>query len=209
MEALASSLFAAITAMTGTLGSPEITLFVAGIVVGVLSAPFSYGGRRALARIQVLEPEIQRLKAKHGDDRQALQRSLLELYRRQSINPWSPLWGLIPAVIEIALIVVLYAAIGAPDAWLAPVHLRWLPDLSSRDPWFVLAGSTGLLFAVQARGNIRANPPRENRIKLFLHVAVPATKAVIAAALPSGVVIAWLAYSAVALITQHLVSAAA
>jgi membrane protein insertase Oxa1/YidC/SpoIIIJ len=89
----------------------------------MLSGPFSYAGRRALARIQALQPEIRELKAKHGDDSHALQRDLLELYRQQSINPWSPLLGFIPAVIEIGLIVLVYVAVGIPSALLAPAIL--------------------------------------------------------------------------------------
>jgi YidC/Oxa1 family membrane protein insertase len=150
MEALARYLHAAIGAMTGAFGSPEIALLVFGVAAGLLSGPFSYAGRRALARIQALQPEIRELKAKHGDDSHALQRDLLELYRRQSINPWSPLLGFIPAVIEIGLIVLVYVAVGIPSALLAPAHLSWFSDLSSRDPYFVLAGLLCLLLVVRA-----------------------------------------------------------
>src|SRR6516164_9477379 len=76
MEALARYLYAAIGAITGTFGSPEVALFVMGVAAGLLSGPFSYAGRRALARIQALQPEIRELKAKHGDDSHALQRDL-------------------------------------------------------------------------------------------------------------------------------------
>jgi YidC/Oxa1 family membrane protein insertase len=207
MEALARYLHAAIGAMTGAFGSPEIALLVFGVAAGLLSGPFSYAGRRALARIQALQLEIRELKAKHGDDSHALQRDLLELYRRQSTNPWSPLLGFIPAVIEIGLIVLVYVAVGIPSALLAPAHLSWFSDLSSRDPYFVLAGLLCLLLVVRARANILSNPPRQNRLKLLLHLAVPAAKVVVAAVLPSGVVIAWLAYAAVTA-TSQLIAAA-
>ena len=208
MEALARYLYAAIGAITGTFGSPEVALFVMGVAAGLLSGPFSYAGRRALARIQALQPEIRELKAKHGDDSHALQRDLLELYRQQSINPWSPLLGFIPAVIEIGLIVLVYVAVGIPSALLAPAHLGWFSDLLSRDPYFVLAGLLlCLLLIVQARANILSNPPRQNRLKLLLHLAVPAAKVVVAAVLPSGVVIAWLAYAAVTATSQLLAAA--
>jgi membrane protein insertase Oxa1/YidC/SpoIIIJ len=209
MEAPARYLLAAIDAITGASGSPESALLVIGVLAGLLSAPFSHVGRRTLARIQALQPEIQVLKAKHSDDRDSLQRSFLELYRRHSINPWSPLLGLIPAVVEVALIVLLYVAIVIPNALPAPVYLGWLSDLSSRDPRFVLAGSMGLLLVVQARANILSNPPRQNLLKLLLHIAVPFAKFAFAAVLPSGVLIAWLGYSAVAATTQHLSAAAA
>jgi YidC/Oxa1 family membrane protein insertase len=204
MEAPARYLLAAIDAMIGASGSAEIALLIIGVLAGLLSAPFSYAGRRTLARIQALQPEIQVLKAKHSDDGDSLQRSLLELYRRQSINPWSPLLGLIPAVIEVALIVLLYAAIVIPNALPAPAYLGWLSDLSSSDPRFVLAGLMGLLFVVQARANILSNPPRQNLLKLLLHIAVPFAKFAFAAVLPSAVLIAWLGYSAVAATTQYL-----
>jgi membrane protein insertase Oxa1/YidC/SpoIIIJ len=129
------------------------------------------------------------------------------LYRRQSINPWSPLLGFIPAVIEIGLIVLSLRRHSIPSALLAPAHLSWFSDLSSRDPYFVLAGLLCLLLVVRARANMLSNPPRQNRLKLLLHLAVPAPKVVVAAVLPSGVVIAWLAYAAVTA-TSQLIAAA-
>src|SRR5262249_35758664 len=120
------------------------------------------------------------------------------------INPWSPLLGLIPAVIEIALIVLLYVAIGTPNALPAPAFLVWLSDLSSRDPHFVLAGLMGLVLIIQTRANILSNPPGQNRLKLLLHIAVPIAKVVIMTALPSGVLIMWFSYSTLAATTQHL-----
>ena len=115
--------------------------------------------------------------------------------------------GFIPAVIEIGVIVLVYVAVGIPSALLAPAHPGWFPDLSSRDPYFVLAGLLCLLLIVQARANILSNPPRQNRLKLVLHLAVPAAKVTVAAVLPSGVVIAWLAYAAVMATTQLLAAA--
>jgi membrane protein insertase Oxa1/YidC/SpoIIIJ len=209
MEAIARYPLAAIVAMSAAVGSPEIALFVFGAMAGLVSAPFSYAGRRGLARILALQPEIQSRQSRHHDDRDLLHRSLLELYRQQSISPWSPLLGLIPAAVEIAVVVLLYVALGVPNALPAPRYLTWLSDLSLRDPHLVLAGAMGLLLIVQARGNFRSNPPRQNRLKRLLHMAVPAGKIAIAAALPSGVLIGWLAYSAIAAVTQHVAAAAA
>ena len=91
----------------------------------------------------------------------SLQRSSLELYRQHSINPWSPLLGLIPAVIEIALIVLLYVASASQTLFRRLLISVGLSDLSSRDPRFVLAGLMGLLLILQ------------NRFKLLLQTAVP------------------------------------
>jgi hypothetical protein len=67
----------------------------------------------------------------------------------------------------------------------------------------------GLLLVVQARANILSNPPRQHLLKLLLHIAVPFAKFAFAAVLPSGVLIAWLGYSAAAATTQHLSAAGA
>jgi len=204
MQSIASYLLAAIDTVAGTFGSPEIGLLILGLLAGLISAPFSYTGRRALEPVQSLAPQIQSLRARHGDDRRSLQRALLELYQQHAINPWAPLLGLIPAAIEVLLVVLLYLVVGTANALPAPAYLGWLTDLSSRDPLFILAGAMGLLLIIQAKADIRSNPPRQNRVKLFLQVAVPAAKFMIATALPSGVIIAWLSYSAVATMTQRL-----
>src|SRR5215470_961597 len=108
MQSIASYLLAAIDTVAGTFGSPEIGLLILGLLAGLISAPFSYTGRRALEPVQSLAPQIQSLRARHGDDRRSLQRALLELYQQHAINPWAPLLGLIPAAIEVLLVVLLY-----------------------------------------------------------------------------------------------------
>jgi len=73
------------------------------VLASLMAAAFSYAGRRSLAQIHALAPQIQRRKATYRDDRNSLQRSSLQLYRRQSINPWLSLSGLIPAAIEVGV----------------------------------------------------------------------------------------------------------
>jgi YidC/Oxa1 family membrane protein insertase len=91
---------------------------------------------RAGARMRKLQPRLKALKERFGDDKQKYQQAMMELYKKEKINPMS---GCLPALIMFPIFFALYYVL------IFSVELRhaaflWIPDLSSPDPWFVLPG---------------------------------------------------------------------
>ena len=101
----------------------------------------------SMARMQRLQPSLKKIQARFKDDRQLMQQKLMELYKKEGINPLS---GCFPMLIQFPILILLWKAIlySGEQIHLSPGFL-WLPDLSLQDPYYILVIVTTLLMIVQ------------------------------------------------------------
>ncbi len=119
--------------LTGNYGW-AIILFT--LITRVLLYPLMRSQFRSMAKMQKLAPKIKRLQERFKDDRETLQRQLMELYRQEKVNP---LGGCLPMLLQFPLLILLWQAImySAEKIHLSPGFL-WVPDLSQPDPYYLL-----------------------------------------------------------------------
>lgn len=91
--------------LTGSLGW-ALVLFT--LITRALLLPLTLPSLKAQKKMQALQPELSKLKQKHGANKQALQAAQLELYKKHNLNP---LAGCLPQVVQIGLLIVLYRAL--------------------------------------------------------------------------------------------------
>lgn len=90
--------------VTGNLG---LAIIVLTLVIRLFLVPLSLPSLKARTKMQELQPELKKLKAKHKDDKVAFQKAQLELYQRYNVNPLS---GCLPQLIQLGLLLFLYQA---------------------------------------------------------------------------------------------------
>ncbi|MFN3346261.1 MAG: YidC/Oxa1 family membrane protein insertase [Candidatus Bipolaricaulaceae bacterium] len=125
--------FDALYAFTGNYGW-AIILFT--LITRVLLHPLTRSQFRSMAKMQRLAPKIKKLQERFKDDRESLQRQILELYRQEKVNP---LGGCLPMLLQFPILIVLWQAImySAEKIHLSPGFL-WIQDLSQPDPYYLL-----------------------------------------------------------------------
>ena len=103
----------------------------------------------SMAKMQKLTPKMQQLRQRFKDDRQLQQQKLMELYKKEGVNPMG---GCLPMVIQLPILVLLWKAIlySAEQIHLSPGFL-WLSDLSLRDPYFILVILTTAVMMLQSK----------------------------------------------------------
>jgi YidC/Oxa1 family membrane protein insertase len=107
-----------------------IAIILLTILVRLLTLPMSIRGQRSMMRMQRLQPQVERIREKHKDDSERLNREMVDLYKRNHVNP---LGGCLPMVIQFPVFIGLYQAL------LNAVDLRharffgWIQDLSAPD----------------------------------------------------------------------------
>ncbi len=109
-----------------------------------------YPSHRATVSSQAmaeLKPQIDALQAKFGDDKGRLNQEMMELYRKNRINP---LGGCLPILLQMPIYFALYSMLGNAVE-LYHVRLFWISDLTAADPYFVLPLVTGALIFVQSK----------------------------------------------------------
>lgn len=120
-------------ALTGNYGW-VIILFT--IAVRIILFPLMRKQYYSIAKMQRLQPKIQKLQQRYKKDREILQKKMMELYQKEGINPLS---GCLPMLIQFPILYVLWRAIlySAEQIHLSPGFL-WMADLSVADPYYII-----------------------------------------------------------------------
>jgi len=142
-----------------------MVLVAFGIMIRILLWPLNQKGMRASIRMQALQPEMQRLQEQHKNDPQRMQQEVMQLYRREGVNPMSGCWPvLLPWPILLALFFVL-----ANTIELRGQPFLWLPDLSQKDPLHIIPVLMGVsMFGVSKVGMIGVPPTPQTKMMLYM-----------------------------------------
>jgi YidC/Oxa1 family membrane protein insertase len=117
------------------------------ILSRVLLYPLMNKQMHSMAKLQRLQPKMKRVQARFKDDKQLLQQRMMELYKKEGINPMS---GCLPMVIQLPIIFIIWRAIlYAGERIHLSAGFLWMPDLSLYDPYFILVILTTAIMIVQ------------------------------------------------------------
>ena len=154
---------------------------------------------RSMANMRKLSPRLQSLKERYGDDRQRLNQAMMELYKKEKINP---LGGCLPILVQIPVFIALYwVLLESVEMRQAPFML-WLQDLSSPDPFYVLPLLMGATMLIQQKLNPAPLDPIQAKIMMML----PIVFTVFFAFFPSGLVLYWVANNALSIAQQWAIT---
>ncbi len=161
------------------------SIIIFTILLKLALFPLSATSYKSMAGMRKLGPRIQAMKDRYGDDKQRMQQAMMEMYRKEKINP---LGGCLPIVVQIPFFIALYWVL------LESVELRqapwifWIKDLSVKDPYFVLPLLMGVSMFVQQKLNPQPPDPMQAKIMMSL----PFVFTIFFAFFPSGLVLYWL-----------------
>lgn len=179
--------------LTGNWGWAIIGLVV---VIKLLLFPLSAAQYRSMAKMRKFQPRIAQLKERFGDDKQGFQVAMMDLYRKEKINP---VGGCLPLLIQMPVFLALYWVL------LESVELRqapwigWINDLTARDPFFVLpAVNMALMWATQKLTPAVGMDPMQQKMMQFM----PLVFGVMFAFFPAGLVLYWVTNAGLGLLQQ-------
>ena len=150
---------------------------------------------RSMGKLRKLQPRIQQLKERYGDDRQKFGQAMMEIYKKEKVNP---LGGCLPILVQIPIFIALYWVL-LESVELRQASFLWVPDLSKPDPLFILPIINGVFMIVTQRLTpVAGMDPMQRKIMQWLPVAF----AVLFAFFPAGLVLYWSANSGISLLQQ-------
>jgi YidC/Oxa1 family membrane protein insertase len=175
------------------------------IGIKVLFFPLSARSFRAMSRMRQLQPQIQGLKARFGDDKMRLNQAMIELYKREKINPVS---GCLPMLVQIPIFFALYKVLFISIEMRHAPFWGWIQDLSAPDPTSVFSGFGLLPFDLPSWLHVgiwpilmgvtmmiqqRMNAPHVTDVqqKMMLTYVMPGVFTFMLAQFPVGLVIYW------------------
>jgi YidC/Oxa1 family membrane protein insertase len=150
---------------------------------------------RSMANMRKLAPRMKALQEKHKDDRQALSSAMMELYKKEKVNPAA---GCLPILIQMPFFFAFYwVLVESVEMRQAPFSL-WINDLSVRDPFFILPLLMGAAMLFQMRLNPAPPDPVQARVMQIMPIIFTAMFAFF----PAGLVLYWLTNTVVSIAQQ-------
>lgn len=153
---------------------------------------------RSMAAMRNLQPRLNALKERYGNDRQKLTQATMELYKTEKVNP---LGGCLPILVQIPVFIALYWML------LESVELRqapfifWIHDLSTKDPYYILPILMGVTMFVQQRLNPPPADPTQAKVMQFLPIFFTA----LFLNFPSGLVLYWVVNNTLSILQQWFI----
>ncbi|MBY0516067.1 MAG: membrane protein insertase YidC [Bacteriovoracaceae bacterium] len=143
-----------------------IAIIFLTFVVRFITFPLQYKSFVSMKRMQLVQPEMTKIKEKFKDDPMRMQKETMELFKRSGANP---LGGCLPMILQLpvffAFYKVLYSAVELVDA----PFILWLHDLSNKDPYFVLPVlMAGAMFLQQKLTPSTVTDPVQKKIFMFM-----------------------------------------
>lgn len=155
---------------------------------------------RSTARMRKLQPRIEQLKERYGDDRQRMSQAMMELYKKEKVNP---LGGCLPILVQIPIFIALYwVLLESVELRQAPFIL-WIDNLSVRDPYFVLPLlNAAFMFATQRLTPMVGMDPLQQKMM----TAMPIVFSIMFAFFPAGLVLYWATNAGLSLAQQYYIT---
>lgn len=170
------------------------------LIIKLAFYPLSAASYRSMANMRKFAPKMQQLKERYGDDRQRMSQAMMELYKKEKINP---LGGCLPMLVQIPVFIALYwVLLESVELRQAPFIL-WIQDLSIKDPYYILPLLMGVSMFIQQK----LNPPPPDPIQAKVMMALPIIFTLFFAFFPAGLVLYWFANSALSVAQQWYITA--
>jgi YidC/Oxa1 family membrane protein insertase len=195
LSVLSRPLFWLLDRVHGMVGNWGFTIIIVTLLLKLLFYPLSEASGRSMAKMKALSPRLTALRETYKDDREKLNRAMMELYQREKVNP---LAGCLPMVIQIPVFLAFYWVLRDSVEIRQAPFIFWINDLSSRDPWFVLPAIMAGAMFIQYKLNPQVGDPVQQKVFMFMPLAMSVTFAFF----PAGLVLYWVTNTVLSILQQ-------
>ena len=220
---LTKPIFQALHFLNALIGNMGLAIIVLTLGIKAILFPLAYKSYVSMARMKELQPEMEKLKEKAGDDRQKLQTGMMELYKKNKVNPAA---GCLPILLQIPIFFSLYKVI------FVTIELRHAPffgpfqDLSAPDPTSLLnlfgllpiaAPEAGTILALVFIGILpimlgvsmwfqqKLNPAPADPTQAMIFAWLPWVFMFMLGSFASGLVVYWIANNTITFTQQYII----
>ncbi|ASY61548.1 Inner membrane protein translocase component YidC, long form [Sinorhizobium sojae CCBAU 05684] len=198
-------------------GNFGIAILITTIVVKLIFFPLANKQYASMANMKKVQPKMEELKKKFGDDRMGLQQAMMQLYKDEKINPLAGCW---PILIQIPVFFALYKVIYVTIEMRHAPFFGWIQDLSAPDPTtifnlfgllpydlpaFLHLGVWPILMGITMFLQMRMNPTPPDPTQAMLFTWMPVVFTFMLASFPAGLVIYWAWNNLLSIIQQSII----
>ncbi|PCJ76832.1 MAG: membrane protein insertase YidC [Rhodobacteraceae bacterium] len=216
-------IFALLNLIHGWIGNMGWSIIGLTLVIKAILSPLAYKSYVSMAKMKKLQPEMEELKKRTGDDKQAMQKEMMELYKKNKVNPAS---GCLPILLQIPIFFSLYKVLFVTIEMRHAPFIGWIQDLSMPDPssflnlfgllpyappgpesFFAIfsIGVFPILMGVTMWMQQKLNPAPTDKTQAMIFAWMPWVFMFMLGNFASGLVIYWVANNTITFIQQYAI----
>jgi YidC/Oxa1 family membrane protein insertase len=220
---LTKPMFAVLHYLNALIGNMGLAIIGLTFVLKILVLPLAYKSYVSMARMKELQPEMEALKERFGEDRQGMQKATMALYRDKKVNPAA---GCLPILIQIPIFFALYKVIFVTIELRHAPFFGWLNDLSSPDtstifnlfgllPWgapeagsilaLIFIGVLPILLGITMWLQQKLNPAPADPVQQQIFAYMPWVFMFMLGSFASGLVVYWITNNTITFVQQYLI----
>lgn len=200
---IARPLLAVLSFFHKFVGNWGIAIIMLTCCIRIFFWPLSQKSYKSMQQMKKLQPMVAKLKEKYGNDKQAMSRELMQLYRTYKVNPAG---GCLPIVVQIPVFIGLYQALlnsidlrhAAFISHIPFTDIVWLADLSAADPFYITPVLMGATMFLQQWITPAAGDPTQQKVMMVM----PLVFFFMFLNFPAGLVLYWLSNNILSVIQQ-------
>jgi YidC/Oxa1 family membrane protein insertase len=169
------------------------------LIIKLVLYPLSAKQYQSFAKMRAIQPRIEALKERYGDDKQKFQVAMMELYKKEKVNPAA---GCLPILITIPIFIALYWMLLESVEMRQAPWIGWIQNLTAPDPYFILPViNLTVMYLTQKMTPTPGMDPMQKKIMTFM----PLVFGVMMAFFPSGLVLYWCTNGILGLAQQYVI----
>jgi len=195
LTVLSQPLFWLLSKVHGVVANWGVAIILVTILIKLVFYKLTETSGRSMAKMREIQPRMKALQERYKDDRQQLSQAMMELYKREKVNPAA---GCLPILIQMPFFLAFYwVLLESVEMRQAPFAL-WITDLSSRDPYFILPLIMGAAMFFQQK----LNPAPADPVQAKVMQIMPIVFTGFFAFFPSGLVLYWVTNTVLSIAQQ-------
>ena len=196
---IAQPMFKLLLFFQGIVGNWGLAIILITFTVKGALYPLTKAQYTSMAKMRLLQPKIQALRDRYGEDRQKVSKAMMELYKKEKVNP---LGGCFPILLQMPIFIALYWSLMESVELRHAPFVFWITDLSVKDPLFIMPVLMGIsMFFIQKMSPTTVQDPMQQKVMKFMPVIFTAFFVMF----PAGLVLYWLVSNIVTLIQQSII----
>ncbi|PJG83923.1 membrane protein insertase YidC [Caviibacterium pharyngocola] len=196
---IAKPLFKLLTFIQSLVHNWGLAIIGVTLVVKAILYPLTKAQYTSMAKMRMLQPKMQEMRERFGEDRQRMSQEMMKLYKEEKVNP---LGGCLPILLQMPIFIALYwTFMEAVELRHAP-FFGWIQDLSAQDPYYILPILMGAsMFLLQKMSPTPVADPMQQKVMTFM----PLIFMVFFLFFPAGLVLYWLVSNLITIVQQQLI----
>lgn len=180
------------------IGSWGFAIIAVTLTIKLAFYKLSEKSYRSMAGMRKLAPRLAKIKETYGDDKQKIGKKTMELYKKEKVNPAA---GCLPILVQIPVFISMYWVL-QEMVELRHMSFFYLPDLSARDPYFIMPLIMGASMWFQQR----LNPPPADPMQAKIMMMLPIVFTVFFLFFPAGLVLYWVTNNLLSIAQQMFIN---